>query len=74
MANNKPANKYAQPHGVLETLPAMSEEKGATYMDEMNISLGNISKDNYKPTKTSGIKMRGGKAQTKGIMSRGPMA
>jgi len=43
-------------------------------MDEMNISLGNISKDNYKPTKTSGIEMRGGKAQTKGKMSRGPMA
>jgi len=72
--NNKPANKYAQPHGVLEKLPDMSTERGSKYMDEMNISLGNISKDNYKPTKTSGIEMRGGKAQTKGKMSRGPMA
>jgi hypothetical protein len=26
------------------------------------------------PAKTSGIKMRGGKAQTKGKMARGPMA
>jgi len=26
------------------------------------------------PTKTSGIKVRGGKAQTKGKMARGPMA
>jgi len=40
----------------------------------MNISVGNVSKGNYAPTKTSGIEMRGGKAQTKGKMSRGPMA
>jgi hypothetical protein len=26
------------------------------------------------PVKTSGIKVRGGKAQTKGFMARGPMA
>ncbi len=26
------------------------------------------------PAKTSGIKVRGGKAQTKGFMARGPMA
>jgi len=26
------------------------------------------------PTKTSGIKVRGGKAQTKGKLARGPMA
>jgi len=77
--NNKPASKYAQPHtmsgaAVGNELPAMSTEKGASYMDEMNISVGNVSKGNYAPTKTSGIEMRGGKAQTKGKMSRGPMA
>jgi hypothetical protein len=77
--NNKPAEKYAQPHTmsgkkVNAELPAMSVEKGANFMDELNISAGTTSKGNYKPTKTSGIEMRGGKAQTKGKMSRGPMA
>jgi hypothetical protein len=39
------------------------------------MSIGNISKDaGNKPTKTSGIMVRGGKAQTKGRMARGPMA
>ena len=77
--NNKPASKYAQPHtmsakAVGNELPAESTESGKDYMDEMNISIANVSKGNYKPTKTSGIEMRGGKAQTKGKMSRGPMA
>jgi hypothetical protein len=77
--NNKPAEKYAQPHTmsgkkVGGDLPAMSVESGKNYMDELNISAGTTSKGNYKPTKTSGIQMRGGKAQTKGKMSRGPMA
>jgi hypothetical protein len=77
--NNKPAEKYAQPHtmsgkAVSNELPAMSKQSGKDYMDELNISVGTTSKGNYKPTKTSGIEMRGGKAQTKGKMSRGPMA
>lgn len=77
--NNKPAETYAQPHTmsgkkVSGALPAASVETGAKYMDEMQISVGNVCKDNYKPIKTSGIQMRGGKAQTKGKMSRGPMA
>ena len=79
MANNKPASTYAQPHttsgkGVNGELPAESLQVGTKYMNEMNISVGNVSKGNYKPTKTSGIQVRGGKAQTKGKMARGPMA
>jgi hypothetical protein len=79
MADNKPASKYAKPHtmsgkAVSGKLPAMSEETGAKYMNEMTISVGNVSKDNYKPTKTTGIETRGGKAQTKGRTARGPMA
>jgi len=79
MANNKPAEKYAQPHTMSGSkvdggLPAMSTKSGREYMDEMNISVGSVSKGNYKPTKTSGIQVRGGKAQTKGKMARGPMA
>ena len=77
--NNKPAEKYAQPHTmsgkkVSAVLPAMSTESGKDYMSELNISAGTTSKGNYAPTKTSGIQVRGGKAQTKGKMARGPMA
>ena len=79
MAQNKPAEVYAKPHTmsgkkVSNKLPAMSVEAGRNAMDEMNISVGTISKGNYKPTKTDGIQVRGGKAQTKGKMARGPMA
>ena len=77
--NNKPAEVYAKPHtmsgkAVDNKLPAMSTQTGTEFINESNISVGNISKGNYKPTKTSGIQVRGGKAQTKGKMARGPMA
>lgn len=77
--NNKPAEVYAQPHtmsgkAVSNELPAMSTETGKEYINRMNISVGSVSKGNYAPTKTSGIQVRGGKAQTKGKMARGPMA
>lgn len=77
--NNKPAEKYAKPHtmsgkSVSNELPAMSTKSGKEYINEMNISVGTVSKGNYAPTKTSGIQVRGGKAQTKGKMARGPMA
>ena len=79
MADNKPAEVYAKPHTmsgkkVSNELPEMSTESGKDYMNELNISAGTTSKGNYKPTKTSGIEVRGGKAQTKGKMARGPMA
>lgn len=79
MADNKPASTYAKPHtmsgkSVSAELPAMSTQSGKDFMNESNISVGNVSKGNYKPTKTSGIQVRGGKAQTKGKMARGPMA
>jgi len=43
-------------------------------MDQLNIGVAGISKGNTKPTKTSGIKIRGTGAATKGTMARGPMA
>jgi hypothetical protein len=43
-------------------------------MDKMNISVGGVSKGNYAPEKTSGIKVRGTGAATKGLKARGPMA
>jgi hypothetical protein len=43
--------------------------------DTVDMSIGAISKSaGNEPIKTSGIMVRGGKAQTKGRMARGPMA
>jgi hypothetical protein len=42
--------------------------------NDVNMSVGNISRNPYKAPKTSGIKMRGAGAATKGVMCRGPMA
>ena len=38
------------------------------------MSVGNVSNSMNNEIKTSGIVVRGGKAQTKGRMARGPMA
>lgn len=70
------ASVYAKPHtmssgSVSNQVPT---ETGAKRMTEMNPSVGGISKGNYKPVKTDGIKIRGTGAATKGVMARGPMA
>jgi hypothetical protein len=44
------------------------------YLKDMNQSIANSRSNDYKPTKTSGIKIRGTGAATKGLMARGPMA
>jgi hypothetical protein len=41
---------------------------------EANVSVANNHSNDYKKTKTSGIKIRGTGAATKGTMARGPMA
>ena len=67
---------YAEPHtmdGKAIKAELTKGESGAKCMDKMNISVGGISKGNYKETKTSGIKTRGNGAATKGTMARGPM-
>jgi len=66
---------YAKPHtmsggSVSNTVPTKT---GTEYSNELNMSVGGISKGNYAPVKTSGIKMRGVGAATKGTMCRGPM-
>jgi hypothetical protein len=38
------------------------------------MSTGHVSTSMMNEVKTSGIQVRGGKAQTKGKMARGPMA
>ena len=67
---------YAEPHTMngKKTKAATSKGKsGAEVMSEMNISAGTISKRNNDEVKTSGIKIRGTGAATKGTMARGPM-
>ncbi len=51
----------------------VKNQSGAAYMDEMNISVGGVSKGNFKEAKTTGIKIRGTGAATEGTMARGPM-
>ena len=64
--------EYKQPK------PAPIQEAGTCdnkkYMLELNESVANVHSNDYKPTKTSGIKIRGTGAATKGVMARGPMA
>ena len=73
------AEVYAQPH----TMDGKSgvDIKNNGYdggnrltANDVNMSVGNISRDPYKEPKTSGIKIRGTGAATKGVMARGPMA
>lgn len=47
----------------------------AARLEEMDVSVGNIDKSGGEHgVKTSGIKIRGTGAATKGVMARGPMA
>jgi hypothetical protein len=70
-----PASVYAKPHDMSgkETKPKVNTTSGAKVMDDLNISVGVISKGNYPAEKTTGIKIRGTGAATKGVMARGPM-
>jgi hypothetical protein len=67
---------YAEPHTMdgKKVKGDLSYTAGAKVINEMNPSVAGISKGNYKETKTTGIKIRGTGAATKGLMARGPMA
>ena len=73
-----PASLYAEPHtmdGKKVTInDAIKDQSGAQVMNEMNISVGKISKNLGKGVKTAGIETRGNGAATKGRIARGPMA
>ncbi len=74
--NNKPASAYAKPHTmsgktVTAVLPKVNAMK---HMQDTDVSVGNNHSNEYPGTKTSGIKIRGTGAATKGVMARGPMA
>jgi hypothetical protein len=84
--NNKPASKYAQPHTMSgkkvnsteEELFMPNEDPNNLAANKMTLrtAVGRVSAGDPGAdiTKRDGIEMRGGKAQTKGKMSRGPMA
>jgi hypothetical protein len=70
-----PASVYAEPHtmsGKEITTAKDAVTKPGNGVDEVRMSVGNNFKKQGE-TKTSGIKIRGTGAATKGVMSRGPM-
>ena len=72
-----PASVYAEPHtmtGKKIKSVVVGEEPAKETMRKQVVSVANTRSQDYPPTKTSGIKMRGTGAATKGLMSRGPMA
>jgi hypothetical protein len=73
------AKVYAKPHTMDgKTVKAQTnpgKEPNHSRVDTVNMSVGAMSnKPDGMPTKTSGIKVRGTGAATKGLMARGPMA
>lgn len=71
--NNKPASAYAG--RAKEGLSQLASRPNKSSSNEYDVSIGAISKSQGdEPTKTSGIKIRGTGAATKGLMARGPMA
>jgi len=76
---NGTATEYAKPHTMSgKTVDVVNVHAGVEsnkeYLRNANVSVANSRSNDYPPTKTSGIKMRGTGAATKGTMSRGPMA
>lgn len=77
--NNKSASTYAKPHKMSGKSVAIQNNPGEgpnrSKLDQYDVSVGAISKSaGDEKTKTSGIKIRGTGAATKGVMARGPMA
>jgi len=73
------ASVYAKPHTMSgkEVKPSTNpgKEPNRSKLDTYDVSVGNISKSaGDESIKTSGIKIRGTGAATKGVMARGPMA
>jgi hypothetical protein len=71
------ASVYAQPHTMTGKVLKAQEAGTANnkqYLRDANVSVANTRSNDYPATKTSGIKIRGTGAATKGLMARGPMA
>jgi hypothetical protein len=77
--NNKPASAYAKPHTMSGKSVTVEAQPGSgpvrNNSNTVDMSVGNIDKSQGEHgVKTSGIKIRGTGAATKGTMARGPMA
>lgn len=73
------ASVYAKPHTMtgkeVKASTNPGKEPNRSKLDTYDVSIGGISKSaGDEPAKTSGIKVRGTGAATKGLMARGPMA
>lgn len=55
-------------------MPKVDGESQKADFNSRPMTAGNIRNADYPPVKTSGTKMRGAGAATKGTMCRGPMA
>lgn len=72
-----PAEVYAPPHTMTDAKLLLGNGYDAkpTKADSVNMSVYGVDRHGYTPeAKTTGIKIRGTGAATKGVMSRGPMA
>jgi len=73
------ASVYAKPHTMtgkeVKASTNPGKEPNRSKLDTLDVSVGAQSKSaGDEPVKTSGIKIRGTGAATKGLMARGPMA
>ena len=72
------ASVYAKPHTMTGKAVSAFTNPGSgpdhSDANTVNMSVGNISRRPQPAAKTSGIKVRGTGAATKGLMARGPMA
>ena len=73
------AKVYAKPHTMsgkaMGIEPNPGKAPNRSKLDTYDVSVGAISKSaGDEPVKTSGIKVRGTGAATKGLYARGPMA
>jgi hypothetical protein len=72
------AKVYATPHTMTGKVVTASTNPGSgpdhSDANTVNMSVGNIDRRPQPAAKTSGIKIRGTGAATKGVMARGPMA
>jgi len=73
------ASVYAKPHTMSGKAVKMEANPGKapnrSKLDTYDVTVGNVSKSaGDEAIKTSGIKIRGTGAATKGVMARGPMA
>jgi len=73
------AATYAAPHNMKGKAEPIKSNPGKgpnqSNLNELDMSVGAYSKSaGDEPAKTSGIKIRGTGAATKGVMARGPMA